>query len=143
MLISLKELPLVASHLVCLFLGAALSNMTHESCSDLVFSPHKALIPIKESQFRMIEVKRVYSSQRVMLIRYDNKKMKPDCLETEKPAKIRIINDSYYVETSKSSSSFYWKLMSSKKKSVFLIPYDRALLFEVCQGKPEGTYGGF
>lgn len=137
-----KEWPLLATHIVCLFLGVAFSNIFHEPPLEQIISPHKVLIPVNEKQFRLVSVKRVYSGQKVMLVRYNKKKIKIDCLETEAFGKIRIRNNSYFVESSKSSSPSYLKLVTGRKESSYLIPYERALLYDVCKKMPEVTYGG-
>lgn len=140
MLISLKELPLAATLLGSFIFGFALAKLTQKPCLQVSFKPSKVLIPLRKDQFRLIDLKRVYSNQKVMLLRYDQDKIRPDCLETEKYGLIRMNHDSYFVEVSKSASKPYWKLMSHKN-FVFLIPYDRALLYEVCHNKPEVSYG--
>lgn len=131
----------VATHLICLFLGLALANISYEPCLEATISPYKVLIPLKNDQFIKISVNRVYSGQKMMLVKYNKKKFKIDCLETEVPGKIRHHNNSYFVEVSKSSSTRYLNSLVNLKQKFYLIPYEKALLYSLCKKSPEVSYG--
>ena len=138
---STKEWPLLATHIMCLFLGVAFANISYEPCLQKTLSPYKILIPVHPKQFMFISSKKIYDTQKVMLARFSEKRLKISCLETESFGKMRVQEGLFFLESSKSVSSFYLKLVTEKRGKFFLIPYERALLYNVCERKAEVTYG--
>ena len=129
-----------ASHLICLFLGLALANITYEPCLQEIISPHKIMLPVLNRKFLKISPKRVYSGQKMMLVKLEKNKTDLLCLETESSGKIRRYNQSFFVEVSKKSGKDYLNLLKDK---FYLVPYDFSLMYPLCQSKPEVSYGTY
>ena len=96
-----SDLPLMGTHLVCLFLGLALSNVNKKPSIEETISPYNALIPVKNTQFKHVEASRVYSGMRVMLIRAKKDQERSGCLESESYTKMQRKNSSFFVEAKK------------------------------------------
>ncbi len=135
-----SDWPLMGTHLVCLFLGLALSNVNKRSSMEETISPYNALIPVKNTQFKYVESPRVYSGMRVMLLRGKKDQEKSGCLESESYTKVQRKNSSFFVEAAKKDIFSYIKIFTSR--NYFLIPYEQALGYELCSRKLEVSYGG-
>lgn len=138
-----SDWPLMGSHLICLFLGLAVSHVNAKPSLEETISPYKALIPVKSTQFKHIKSSEVYGGMRAMLLRVDKKNEKRSCLISEAYAKVQKKNFSFFVEASSKDIFSYLKLFRRNDKNHFLIPYERALSYELCSRKPEVTYGSF
>lgn len=138
---SKKEWPLLATHLICLFVGVAVANISYEPCLAKTLSPYKILIPLTKGQFFDLKSNRVYDTQRVMLLRLGSKKEGLKCLVTEEMGRLRVQGSSLFVELGKSASSHFIKLVTEKKGLYRLVPSSRTLLYPLCQDKPEVSYG--
>lgn len=135
-----SDWPLMATHLVCLFLGLALSNVSAKPSMEETISPYHALIPVKNTQFKYVESARVYSGMRVMLLRVKNDQEKSGCLDSDSYTKVQRKNSSFFVEAKKKDIFSYLKLFTGR--NYFLIPYEQALGYELCSRKLEVSYGG-
>ena len=103
----------IASHIICLFLGVALTNISYKPCLQETLSPNKILIPFSEKKLFKISSERTYSGQKVMLIKNHKKNNKNICLATSSFSKIRKYNGSLFSETSKRSAKEYLNLIKS------------------------------
>lgn len=138
---SMKEWPLLATHLLCLFLGVALRNMAYKPSVSRTLSPSKILLPLKTRQIYLMRPSEVYDTQKMMLLKSQKKQRKPDCLYSDKVARMRVHGSFLFVELSKTSLKDYQGLISRSAGEFLLIPYERALSYEICPSKAEVTYG--
>ena len=135
---SLKGFSPYLSHIICVFLGVALFNLSSSTCEEVFLSPHKILFPVSEKKFLEIDPKRVYSGQKMMLVKSQKDSSSSFCLMTEKPGKVTLSNQSFFIAVSSSAGKDYLNLLKDK---FYLIPYDRSLFLLLCQKDHEVTYG--